>query len=897
MAQSNKQTLRGKLNLPEFDVRFDGDNGKKYEGNKELKDKVINTLSQMAIISCEIADNNEKKAMDIYADLISMLYKLPMFISYVPITEGKYLPTAFEYFFVYTIARHVKDLNISRDDTLEKVLEKIENFEKIDLIRSLIRNYFSSIRDIYEALLETPADTRPGYNFTSLASHLQLTSLMTWLLQQQSSDLNYLRVAALLHDIGKLFNPRHHVKEASEILKEIKERTQNSCIKLDRVEELVVSHHGEAESIISKADRLAASTDRLNELVNKALDSVTFGNEAKECFNKQREDSFDCFSRLGKEKYEKLSKELYVKVLSYLLPEEVVKNEEAKVFPFIPEKVEKVTLNDPSGGVLGYLVYIDFPGIQKFITNFPKLREMSFASMLVDFLVSVYSFIILDLEFSNNTKSRLPAEALLSGYGGHSYIVVRNDQNFCQNNCVEKIKGLFKDLPLLKSLDVRLTVSVASFAYDNYVVNYHEIWDELKKQFSKRFLVDLDEEVYSVGLHRVCDNCGVRPAVDVEEGDYLCERCLTVRRLSKTRGFMSKVKSTYSLKLNGEVVDVTPEKVGKDTFGDDYGVYAMEFLAGYINEDDTKYVSLIKADGNRGGIIFSSSATFSEFLDKSFRLDYGVKKAFYETIIELADKEKEADKTILPLREKKGSKEPFPLTSRVLSGVLYLGGDDITIITPAVLALPFAVKFFEKVKQYTGFTFKVGIVTVKPDHPVQFAFQAADELMEKSKIRPPVNGRMQNYNKTGIACVVFSSTLASKSAISSELKKYKKTNGSYMVIANDIEEVKKLLELAKLYDFENVINLFWSDDAGEMARQKLRQLEDVVGYAEQYLDKPNGYFMVLAYILRQIARSNDNYDREILKALLSPNGVKDPTTEIPLYDYYFMLKNFRVGVG
>jgi HD superfamily phosphodiesterase len=877
-------TLRGKLNLPEFVVKFDGEGGRSYEGNSELEEKVVDLLSHLAEVSCVIANNNEKKAMDVYADLISMLYKLPMFVSYAPITEGKYLPTAFEYFFVYVVARHVKDMNITVKDTLQQVLEKIEDFNHIDTIRELIRDYFYSIRDVYEALLETPADTRPGFNFTSLASHIQLTSLMTWLLQPGSYDLNYLRVAALLHDIGKLFNPRHHVQEALDIMRELENRTANSCIKLGRVKELVVSHHGDFESIISKADRLAASADRLSDLVNEALKND--GKEAMECFSKQREESFDCFDKLGREKYEKLSKELYTKILSYLLPEDIIENNEAKVFPFIPEKVERVQRVEPKGRLLGYIAYVDFPGIQKFIFNYPKIRDMSFASMLVDFLVSVYPFIVLDTEYSKRTKSRLPAEALLSGYGGHSYIVIRKDM--CEKDCVSEIKELFKELPVLKDLDVQLSVSVSDFAYEDYIVKYNEIWDNIKAQFYERYLADFEEEVYSVGLHRVCDNCGVRPAVDKDEEEYLCRRCLEMRKLSKTRGFMSKAKSTYSLKLDG-VEKLTPEQAAKAVFGDNYGEYAMEFLAGYTKVDDSKYVSLIKADGNRGSVIFSSSATFSDFLDRSFRLDYGVKKAFYETISELADKEKSANSG------------KFPLTSAVLSGVLYLGGDDIFIITPAIVSLPFAVKLFERAKQYSGFTFKVGIVTVKPDHPIQFAFQAAEELMENSKIRPPENvtrKEAEKYNKTSIGCVVFSSTLASRSVMVSELKKYKRNDYSYMVVANDIEAVKSLLQLAKLYDFSDVVKLYLSKDNRQKVRERLRQLEDIVGYAEQRLDKPNNFLMVIAYILRKIAKSDEGYDKELLKKLVSrKDGVSDPTREIPLYDYYFMMKNFRVGVG
>ncbi|BAB64960.1 hypothetical protein STK_00120 [Sulfurisphaera tokodaii str. 7] len=887
-------TLRGKLNLPEFKVVFDGEDGKVYECNIDLENKIVDTLAHMALISCEIAKNDEKKAMDIYADIVSMLYKLPMFISYAPTIKkedegskerkGNYVPTAFEYFFIYTIARHLTDITVDKNTSLKDIFEKLENFEHTDTLRSLIRLYFPSIREIYEALINTPADTRPGFNFTSLASHLQLTSLISWLLQPHSIDLSYLRVASLLHDLGKLINPRHHVAEAINILEKLQNKLKSgeACIKLERVKELVASHHGDSESIVQIADRLASSADRLTKLVNEALEHIEYGKEIKECFNKEREESYECFTNLGKEKYEKASKDIYKFILSQVISLEIVKNEEAKVFPFIPEKVERSSNEIKPVRPIGYLVYIDVPSIQRFITNFPKLRDMSFASMLVDFLVTVYSFMLIDTEFVSKTKSRLPAEALLSGYGGHSYIVVRKD--ICDGDCYKKIKDIFKGIKLLSDLDLRLQVSVAEFAYDNYIKNYNEVWDEIRQQFSERYLVDFEEKIYSVGLHRVCDNCGIRPAVNEKLGEYLCSRCYEIRELSSTRGFISKVNSTYLLS-----VEVTPEEIAKEVFGDNYAEYAMEFIAGYKKLEDTRYVSIIKADGNRGSIIFSASATFSDYVDKSFRLDYGVKRAFYETLIELANAEMELSK----------SAKGLLLTSRVLSGVLYLGGDDITLLVPSIVAIPFAVKFFEKATQLTGFTFKVGIVSVKPDHPIQFAFQAADELMERSKIKPEdgisSTKNLSEYNKTSIACMVFSSTLASKSVVHSEISKYKRQNNSYLVVTNDIRKVKELLELAKLYEFKDVVSLYNSENDKKEVREKLRQLEDIVSYAETNFNTSNGYLKTLAYILRQIARSDKPYDKEILKKLVERK--EGSLKEIPLYDYYFILKTFRVGVG
>ena len=865
-----ERVLRGKLLVPECEVDF---GSVKYIGNSYLKENVVKALTAMAMTSCQIAKGDGLKAMDVFTDLVTAFYKLPMFISHAPVAMGKFQPTAFEYFLIYVVARHVKEVEVTKETPLEEIFNALESFEHVELLRRLVREYFHSIRDVYEALLNTPADTRPGFNFTSLASHLQMTSLMSWLLQTESVDLNYLRLASLLHDLGKLINPKEHVTASLEILNEVAKRLEGSCIELDRVAQLIKTHHGGVETIVQRADRLAASADRLERLVKEALEGskVPYSDEYGQCLSSN--DTYECISRLGEEKYTALSKELYKYILGKVVRKKTLEDPEAKLLPCTPSKVEgdeqgSSDKGKPKGGPKGYLVYIDLPSIQKFITNFPKLRDMSFASMLVDFLVTVYAFMLLDTEFYRRTskKSRLPAEALLSGYGGHSYIVVRSD--FCQKDCVKEVKEALRGLKPLEELDVKLSVYVSDFAYEDQVLNYQDVWDNIEGQFYERYLVDFAESVYSIGLHRVCENCGLRPAAVTKDGRYLCKRCSTIHNMSTSRGFMSKVGATYL--INGK--EVSPLNSAKD-FSENFSEYAMEFIAGYKDENDSKYVALLKADGNRGGAIFKMSATFSEYVDKSFRLDYGVKKAFYETLAELLEAEEKEGIN-------KDSKDS--LVGRVLSGVLYLGGDDITLLLPSVVALPFAVRLFEKASEYTGFTFKVGIVVVKPDHPVQFAFQAADELMEKSKIR--------DKYETSIATAVFSSTLASRAVIDTEIKR----GQDYFVVTNSINDVRKLLELANLYDLREVVKLYNSPEAWELTREKLRALEDLVSYAET---SRKGYYDVIAYAIRGLAKSG-GYDRDLLRTLLKAADRGDGKLgKVPLYDYYFMLKTFRVGVG
>jgi len=867
--------LRGKLLLPDFKVREVDE-----KDLPKLKESLAKVLVLLENYSCELAGKNEAIATNIFADLISIIYKLPMILSYTPHTG---LSTPFEYFFSYVVIRH-----LGKEVKFSNIRELMESLEANRVEFKDLFMYVTTLKGLYEKLLYTPADTRPGYNFTSLVSHLQLTSILVWLFQPYSIDLNYLRIAALLHDLGKLFNPMSHVSESVEILDKV--IGEAVCLKpiLSRVKELIEKHHEDFLVIIKKADESAAATDRLSEIVTKVLESENVG--INECYDvcyslsaKTRE-CMECLEKLGKDNYERASKILYKSILESLYDDTSELEEKGIIHDWKSTPSKKVILttreSHEKDKSLGYLVYIDFPGVQRFITSFPKLRDMSFASFLVDFITSVYPFIVLDQEYYKNSgnKSRIPAEALLSGYGGHSYIVVRGDH--MKKEEIEKLL----DNSSLEELDVWLDVRVVDLAYERevekgkkvYVVrSYKEIWDDIASMGYKRYL-KYKGKIYSVGLHRVCESCGIRPAVDIKDNEYLCDLCLLVRELSRSRGFMAKLRSTYY--VEGEEVkpsrDIEIAGIEREKSIEEYeiklGEIAMEVIAGYKKIDDTKYVALVKADGNDAGSIFGYTATFSEYIDKSFRLDYGVKKVFYETLRELLNAEKEVN----------GGKKD--LTSRVLVGVLYLGGDDIMLMLPSVIAVPFAVKMFKRIKSETGFTFKVGVISVKPDHPVQFAYKAVNKLMESSKLQ----------GKSSLSCLVFSSTLASDGVIESDLKRYRREKESYLVVSNDIENVKRLLEIVGLHDFKELIKIY-KDDNKEKIRDIIRPLEDLTNYADTH-----NFYDTLAYILRSKARSKgeEGKDREykLISFLLSSSSEE---LRFPLYDYYFILKSIKVGVS
>ena len=810
--------------LPEMKVRFVDE-----DYNKKALEDFLTAFKGIVDFACKLSGEKSKIAIDIIADALTSVFKLPMILPPV-YTESKNAVTPFEYFFTYVIARHYREFKVG------SIKEFFDDLDKERRSLSELFNYLSSLTNVYEALLNTPADTRPGFNFTSLASHLQMTSLLSWILQSGSVDLNYLRIASLIHDIGKLTDPEHHIKEAIEIMGRLYEGVKETCIKdeFERIRKLVEEHHSDYFSIVEKADWIASSMDRLSAIVKEVLDE-----RLKECYGKTAAEASKCFD--DEKQYEELSLRLYKIILKSVNPKATYWDLKDVQGVSIGEEVKEEEIKSCVNNCDAWLLFIDFPGVQKFITDFPKLRDLSMASFLVDFLVSAYAFAYLD---SLNGKTKIPAEALLSAYGGHSYVIVRKDVNFPNT------------IPV-KELEVELTVKRAPFMVNGKVLNYSTVREHMASLERSSW----EEKVYSYGLHRVCTSCGVRPASHKEGNEELCDRCYLIRTLSKNRSFSAKVFSTYRIDGKG----ITPSELAKkfEMFGDEEKLLenAMEFIAGYEKEEDTKYVALLKADGNNGGEIFKSVATFSDFVERSFKLDYGVKKAFRETIKELNDE---------------------GLIARVLAGVMYIGGDDVFLILPSRIAVPFAISFFTKAKEYTGFTFKVGVIAVKPTHPIQFAYQAVNELMESAKIegKPSPNS---------IAVAVFSTTLATPGVVTRMIKYWNVKRG-LMLIKNDMEKVKELLNTVGLDTF-----IVYKDDKGreeweEKVREALRPLEDVANYAS---DEENIY-KVIAYMIRQKVRSGDeSLDSKILSKVIK-DGIN--TFTFPLLDYYFVIKSLRVGI-
>ncbi|BDC17511.1 hypothetical protein [Acidianus sp. HS-5] len=754
----------------------------KEEDNRKAREELRNLIIRFMLAS-------KTDDVDLLTDYLSLIIKAPLLLPYIPYS-GNSLLNNFDFLTSYIVTRRTKYVE-SGKELIDS--GKLSPMDFIETIYGGKAEAYNSLRTIFEALSQTPADTRPGLNIAPLSSHLTLTSLVGWLEQPYSKDLPYLRLASILHDIGKLTSPTHHVAEGINFMEKVIDELKKENVKVDNIENALqrIKTHHSTDTIVSRADRVASSADRLIDEVREIAKEIEECKPFLSCYEEGAR--AECMEEIKYtvDQYKQCTVKIYEELMKKKREEEV-KGE----------------------GVKGYLYYIDFPGVQSFINYFSNLRDLSAASFFVDYLSSTVPFIHLD-NLLRKDKAFLPPEALLASMGGHSYLVGRTDvkpEDF--------IESLRSD-EIFKELGVTPKVSYVGFYVGDRIIDYGSLGPLIRKSnLNSLVLADVKEDILSYGLHKVCDSCGIRPAVYSDQGSYYCSRCYFVHSHSASRGAMAKLSSKFY--VDGK--EWVYEKVEDP----------MEDIA-----EGGNYISVIKFDGNNAGEFFKRTLTFGEYTAKSFWVDYSVKKSYYVTLKEIGDK-------MIPV------------------GTLYLGGDEGVIITPASVALPFVSKFIEEAKD-SGLTFKVGVITAKYDHPIQFLINAADRLMEESKYEG---------GKESTVGVLTTSAFLSDKAVEEELEIHKEIYSPKVTL----KELNSLLDVAKKLEERGIL------------KHAVSKLDDAL---ELYFTSKD-MLRLIAYLVRERHRAESEDEKELFKLILSTYN--DSGNEyINLLGYYHVLKTFILG--
>lgn len=611
------------------------------------------------------------------------------------------------------------------------------------------------------SLYTIPADTRPGLNTSPLVLHDLLSSAIAVIkLRGQGVDrekLVALRLAALLHDIGKPLDYRAHVKRSVEVVEKllkilVKDTRIGQELEslVDTVITLVENHHdvGSCEEklrgkrgsdwtslcrALKEGDEMASSVDRLADLII----SCAQGAEDKFCqvFNK------DILRGLGSELAKMLGIRDPVEALHIayrpprgwaskawsawadLLHKAIGGDEDAKrlivdltrAMLRIVGGVERlVVANSIDNDVC--VVVIDIGGIQKLIRESSKLRVVAGSSLAVDY--ATMAGIPLALEGLG-----VPLEGIVFTGGGTVQALVpcslaKEVADKLGDEMLKVMGGLAAKLILGKP-EVRVGLAKlkmlhlgdlgGNISIPVYGLTVDDAYKSLVLRRTSARVVEPSKPSLALILLEdnedlVCSSCRARPALfqGPAPGERYCVKCYASYNAYRHLGYIARVERVYErldIKLPSDSEKVEPIEE--------------------LTDKGAVELAVVKADGNAMGLLVASSLTPAAFFEKSVRIDISLKRGlreFYEAYNKaVGDKARVA---------------------KVLAhSFLYAGGDDALILLPSNIALPAALIIAYTFATELGFrvTLSVGVAAGPIEQPIWWILDAVEELLEEAK--------------------------------------------------------------------------------------------------------------------------------------------------------------------
>jgi len=637
-----------------------------------------------------LLENLKCKDIKVLADAIAIFFKAPLIQEISPI-----LPSPLKAYALWLLI----------PELLKEFCDDLYNFAKV--LSNLRPEYLQTIdvlfdketAEIVEKLwLHFPADTRPGYNTSSLIAHLLITSAIAWALEKESNAdeewINKVRLVCLLHDIGKVVNPKEHTKASKEIANYILDGILDKAT-VDEICELIEKHHRkdvDELSLMRWADRLSSAADRITEIVNSI---IGWDIERVERITGKKRNTWECWENACKI--------------------------EGDIVKYLTEKVvdTKITVTDREENETKVkLILVDIGEIQNFIYKNQELRSIAMASHIIDLIV--HSHLIL---YFNAKGLNVPPEAVVYSGGGNILLIV-------PERYVDKIEKLAKKYEK-KIKTIKLYLAKTEFS-----TNYAKLRRRLEEEIAR--------SKYSITPEKTINEYNEYEHLEVEKICRLCYSSIAYRKVETAEGIKEVCKTCkelydggsdihFSKKWEAEIEIINDRFSPKDAFErnwKDVKMYIMEIIAGHeakeierIGIDITlRDVAVIKFDGNLMGIFMREAISFTDAIERSFRVDVALKKAYrkaLETIyISINDKD-EARRTC----------------ARIFLGTIYMGGDDGLILTPSWIALPFAHMIAEEFTRQLGLKrgMSIGIAIGSARMNVWSLIDSSSSLMSLAK--------------------------------------------------------------------------------------------------------------------------------------------------------------------
>lgn len=369
-----------------------------------------------------------------------------------------------------------------------------------------------------------------------------------------------------------------------------------------------------------------------------------------------------------------------------------------------------------------YLYGAAVQGIQGFIFQTNKLAEIVGASEIVEQICTK--------TFSEFWKGFKGKNLIMGAAGNIKYVFENGDE--CKEIVLEFPKAVMEMAP-------GITISQAVIEFEGNYPSYEDINDLEIKLKSQRNRISIPFESGFMSLERARRTGGVVYGEDENMANDKSDEATLL-----------KLRSSKNAKaLFHKISNIPKEDIKSGTLAFD--------IADITRSGKNSWIAVIHADGNGLGNILQNQGqritennefkTFSEFIQLS--TEAACQAAFNEVIKKDAEGQKDISKYKYPIRP------------------VVIGGDDVTIIIRADLALDFTVEFLKAFEAKTAEKFKVlqttelhggltacaGIAYVKESYPLHYALNVAEQLCKDAKkmVKNTVPKRQDGLPKSSLA--------------------------------------------------------------------------------------------------------------------------------------------------